>query len=835
VPLQHALCSLQSTGKTSTKQISGVFSFFWFDVSDCADDSGDSGLRPWMGKEFAMGLLGGRSNTGYRFHPKLELLESRLVPAAITVGANLNISKLAGNQNEAAIALDPANPNLLFSVSNNEATIPGLFGAFSTDGGQTWHGRQYATGTDGLPTACCDPEVQFDEFGNLWMIYLIDHGNGVEHDAALGLSTDGGQAFSLVHVFTDAADQPVVGIGDHTVWVEYQNDVPTVSASGAVVTGLGAVGTFSTPTILPGSLNGNFGDLAISPTGGVLVVYQNFTIASGPNDIMANFNPTGIGGSFNPATIVTSTNIGADQGAVPPGPPYPAQSNNFGIDAEANLAWDRSNGAHHGRVYMVYTDGPVDTPPAADIFVRFSDDNGTTWSAPIQVNSDAPNIHTHFLPSITIDETTGNVAIQWYDTRNDPNNVFAQLWSAISTDGGLTWTNVQVSAGSSNSNASEPPENNLRPLGYGDYEKSTAFVNGVFYPVWADNSNSTGDNPDGSLSRLDIYTAKVSVSVIPPPTTSQFIATGAGAGGLPEVKVFDAKTGALVLDFLAYNAAFRGGVRVAVGDVNGDGVDDIVTAPGFGGSPDIRVFDGKTGALMTEFMAFDPRFNGGAFVAVKDLNGDGRADIIVGAGAGGGPEVKAFSGANGSLLADFYAYSPLFNGGVTVAAGDLFGNGQKEIITGAGPGGGPHVREFSSTGASLGGGFYAYDPNFNGGVSVATGDVEANGQDQIVTGAGHGGGPNVRIFSGQNGALFAQFMAGPSATTLFFDDGAPFLSGVNVAVVARSGDGHADIITSFGPGGPSVVKTFDGDTLQQVDSFFAFSTTIPGGVFVGAA
>jgi serralysin len=78
-------------------------------------------------------------------------------------------------------------------------------------------------------------------------------------------------------------------------------------------------------------------------------------------------------------------------------------------------------------------------------------------------------------------------------------------------------------------------------------------------------------------------------------------------------------------------------------------------------------------------------------------------------------------------------------------------------------------------------------------------------------------------------------MAGPSGLTLFFDDGAPFLSGVNVAAVARSNDGHADIITGFGPGGSSLVQTFDGDTLQRIDSFFAFNTTIPGGVFVGAA
>src|SRR5262249_9810951 len=127
-------------------------------------------------------------------------------------------------------------------------------------------------------------------------------------------------------------------------------------------------------------------------------------------------------------------------------------------------------------------------------------------------------------------------------------------------------------------------------------------------------------------------------------TSTRITVTGADAGGGPEVAVFDAPTGVLERAFYAYDPRFMGGVRVAVGDVNGDGVPDIITAPGPGGGPHIRVFDGATGALIREFMAYSPAFMNGVFVAVGDVNGDGYADIITGADAGGGPHVKVFSG-----------------------------------------------------------------------------------------------------------------------------------------------------------------------------------------------
>jgi len=205
-------------------------------------------------------------------------------------------------------------------------------------------------------------------------------------------------------------------------------------------------------------------------------------------------------------------------------------------------------------------------------------------------------------------------------------------------------------------------------------------------------------------------------STTPPPV--KLYAVGAGAGGGPHVRVFDAATGTQKYSFFAYAANFTGGVRVATADVNGDGTQDIITVPGPGGGPHVKVFDGATGNLIRSFFAYGPTFTGGVFVAAADLNKDGKADIITGADSGGGPHVKVFDGATGNLLLSFFAYGASFSGGVRVAAADVTGDGAADIITGAGPGGGPHVRAFDGTSLALLESFFAFDPSVRGGVYV---------------------------------------------------------------------------------------------------------------------
>jgi FG-GAP-like repeat/IPT/TIG domain len=309
----------------------------------------------------------------------------------------------------------------------------------------------------------------------------------------------------------------------------------------------------------------------------------------------------------------------------------------------------------------------------------------------------------------------------------------------------------------------------------------------------------------------------------PPPTV--VVAAGADAGGNPEVRLFDAATGAPLGTFFAYAPAFRGGVRVAVGDVTGDGTPDYVTAPGRGGGPNIRVWDGKTLALVRSFMAYAPGFTRGVFVAAGDTNGDGFADIVTGTDAGGAPHVEVFSGRDGALLQSFFAYAPTFTGGTRVAAGDVNGDGRADIIVGAGPGGGPHVVVFDGTNvARVLHSFMAFAPTFTGGVYVAAGDVNGDGRADIAVGSGAGGPPRVTVFSGTNRALLLNFLAyAPS-----------FTGGVRVSVLPDvNGDGLADIATAAGPRGGPHMEVFSGRDATVLDAFFAFDPTFLGGVFIG--
>ena len=180
----------------------------------------------------------------------------------------------------------------------------------------------------------------------------------------------------------------------------------------------------------------------------------------------------------------------------------------------------------------------------------------------------------------------------------------------------------------------------------------------------------------------------------------------------------------------------------------------------------MRVFSGANLSELASFFAYDPAFGGGVNVAAGDVDGDGLADIITGAGAGGGPHVRAFSGADLSELASFFAFDPTFAGGVSVAAGDIDGDGFADIIAGAGPGGGPDVRVVSGADLSELTSFFAYDPAFGGGVNVATGDLNGDGRTDVITAAGPGGGPHVRVFSGVDLSELDSFFVGTSANGL---------------------------------------------------------------------
>ena len=299
----------------------------------------------------------------------------------------------------------------------------------------------------------------------------------------------------------------------------------------------------------------------------------------------------------------------------------------------------------------------------------------------------------------------------------------------------------------------------------------------------------------------------------PPPASS----------GSSTVNLYDPATGQPMATGTAVPfPGFDGPITVVSGDFNNDGVADLVAGAGFGGGPAIAILDSQTGQVMEAFWAFDPAFTGGVFVAVQDTNGDGILDIIASAGPGGGPEVRIFNGANLNLLRSFYAYDQSFTGGVSVATIDFNNDGILDIVTGAGPGGAPHVKVFDGATNAILSQWYAYPASFTGGIFVAVGDIGNDGTFEVVTGAGPTGAPVVAVWDPFTGALLAQFMAYAES----------FTGGVRVAVNDGNGDGIADIVTGAGPGGGPQVNVFSFPALDLLFSFYSGEATNPGGVFV---
>ena len=229
------------------------------------------------------------------------------------------------------------------------------------------------------------------------------------------------------------------------------------------------------------------------------------------------------------------------------------------------------------------------------------------------------------------------------------------------------------------------------------------------------------------------------------------------SGAEASLKISD-KDGKIEADFPVFDPLFRGGANVTGGDIDGDGKDEIIVGPGSGGGPHVRIFSAD-GKVRGQFFAYDSRFRGGVNVAAGDIDADGKDEIIVGAGPGGGPHVRIFS-ADGKVRGQFFAYDSRFRGGVRVAAGNVYNSARKfgdQIITAPGSGLIAEIKIFDNK-AGLLSRFNAFNSYFRGGISVSAGDLDADGRSEIIAGAGPGGAPHIRSFD-SDGNLFGSYYA----------------------------------------------------------------------------
>jgi hypothetical protein len=226
-----------------------------------------------------------------------------------------------------------------------------------------------------------------------------------------------------------------------------------------------------------------------------------------------------------------------------------------------------------------------------------------------------------------------------------------------------------------------------------------------------------------------------------------------GKGGGPRVRVLSGADGSELYNYFAYEPSFTDGLYVTAGDVDGDGYADIITGTDSGGGPRVTVFSGKTGVIIADYFAYDSSFRGGVRVGSADTDGNGVSEILTAPGVGGGPTVKVFGGGDFRELASFNAFAPDYTGGVFLAASAAnLTTGRGDIVVGSGidyPTA-PVVRVFNGQTFDLQSEFEAFPGDYRSEVRVTSLDRNGDGVPDIAVASGAGTPSRLRFVDGLN-------------------------------------------------------------------------------------
>jgi hypothetical protein len=263
------------------------------------------------------------------------------------------------------------------------------------------------------------------------------------------------------------------------------------------------------------------------------------------------------------------------------------------------------------------------------------------------------------------------------------------------------------------------------------YTRHVAALSGAGMQTWVDTAYQTGEIADQFIP----FTASwenggdIAVGYVKGTEEEVHVVNVKNSGTSPVVKVFT-KGGTELDRFTAFSQEMTTGARVATGDFTGDGVDVVVVGSGAGVDARVRVFT-RHGTLLTELQPFARETDNGVDVATGDIDGDGLDEIIVGMAAGGKSKVAILE-YDGTRTEVFRAFGKKYRGGVNVAAGDVDGDGLAEILVGSG---GDHpgtVRVFGQKGRRKDIEFVPFGDTFTGGVDVSSTDWELDGTDEVM-------------------------------------------------------------------------------------------------------
>jgi cyclophilin family peptidyl-prolyl cis-trans isomerase len=301
-----------------------------------------------------------------------------------------------------------------------------------------------------------------------------------------------------------------------------------------------------------------------------------------------------------------------------------------------------------------------------------------------------------------------------------------------------------------------------------------------------------------------------------PITPRSVFAVGAeiGVGSTPVVQLVNAETGAVLAQATVFEPGFRGGVRVGMGDLDNNGIPEIVVASGAGRVGEIRVFRQRvTGGTTTlrelpayRTLPFGARYTGGVEVAVGDVDGNGRDDLVaaMARGAGTVSVFRSVTGADPIENAPYRTFTPFdarFDGGATVAVADVgtfvagrltnaaVADKRVEIVVGSGAGMQSTVRvyDISATPRAVTT-ILPFAASLRGGVSVSAGRYDTDEIDDIVVSAGRGGGSAMRVFNGRVDQAAPAVLASSAAFAALARPNAPVFS----APIDIDGDGRFD-------------------------------------------